>query len=346
MTWNTTRRYRSRAARWVLVSGLAGALAVGLGWHVRGRVLAQGELRALAVEPKRVLIDASDFRVTAQEIAAMINAKTLWLRASYLPAGRLDHATQQVARERLMSNEARRRKLDERPEVRAELERVLARALVETELQPVDAAPIREADVQRYYAEHAMTEYTRPERIRVATLVVSSVEKVQRMLPKLKKMNAKKFAKAIKQYSEESGPYLASTDAGWMFREPGNVDPVLVQAAWQLKKTGEVSSVQGTDGRTYVLRLEEYEPVEVYPLDKVRHTIASRIRHERRERAIEALLHRLIVQQGMTVHAVGGSLKMVGAPPTGLPSGSEGAVGVPVVPTVPTVPVVPAAEDD
>lgn len=292
-------------------------------WSSAQMVMAQStsapanSVRAVSQQPQAVLASGEGFRIAAGDLVTSINTRLPVVRASYLEPGRLDGVLLMMVKEKLLALEAKDRKLLERADVREEIDRLLTRVLLEDEFARIDKQPVREVDIQSYYQRHIADSFTRPERIRISVLRVNTDAESRRAMQKAKKWNTSRFHAWIKSQQKavddkaEMSVYLPASDAGWIFREAAQIDENIAKVAWEMKSFGELRAVDTTDGAKYVIRLDDREAAEVYPLEKVRYAIASRVRFERREAAQEALIRRLSQQRRVQVNAVGNAVLLV-----------------------------------
>jgi len=260
--------------------------------------------KAIARDPRRVYAKTSSFTVTARDLAAAINARSPWLRPAPGRADQVEEIAVELVRERLLATEARRRRLHGDPDIRREIDRVLARALLDRELASIDARPVSPADIERYYRAH-LSDFTRPEQVRITALVVDDVVTARRLIPQLRRSNPWNLRFLARRWSRDRRTRTRSGDFGWHAREGGPADlRPLVEAAFALAHPGDVANepVVGVDARFYVVRLEERRAPEVVPLGQVRATIDSRIRHERRAQAIDRLAETLGRASGLELH--------------------------------------------
>lgn len=238
-------------------------------------------LRAVARDPAAVVARGRNLVVTAGDVVAAINAHPAPLRGAFVTPSELDRAGDELVRDRLLAAEARRRGLDRDPRVRAEIDRLLGRAV----LDPLVDASLRETvsaqEVQRYYDAH-LPDFTRPERVRTSVIVLEDQPAARRILGQVRSRPAA-FRGLVRRYSTDRRSRVRGGDAGWWDRVGGGTDPALVDAAFALGTPGQfVDRVVATEDELfYVIRLDERRAAEQIPLSELRVTIESRIRRDR-----------------------------------------------------------------
>jgi hypothetical protein len=169
----------------------------------------------------------------------------------------------------LLATEARRRGLEGDEKVQAEAAELLARRLIELDVDdPSKAAGVGEPEVKAYYERH-QDEFQRPERIRLTQL----------------------------QKGADGGVSLALSRAELEAR----VGAEAASRLWLMVRIGELSEPVKVDGAPQVFRLEGRDaPVDV-PLEKARALIQSRLWYERRENELSKLVSSLQAKSGFTV---------------------------------------------
>ncbi len=239
-------------------------------------------LRAFARDPSAQVARGRDVAVTAGDVAAVINARPAALRGTFAAASELDRVGEELVRERLLAAEARRRRLDRDPRIRRELDRILARAVLDPLVDASLREPVAAADVQRYYDSHP-ADFTRPERVRTSVIVLEDEPTARRVLAMVRRSRPGAFRGIVRRFSTDRRSRRRSGDAGFWDRVGGGTDPALVDAAFALAAPGQlVDHVVATqDELFYIIRLDERRPAEVIPLADLRVTIESRIRRER-----------------------------------------------------------------
>ncbi|ATB38883.1 hypothetical protein CYFUS_004320 [Cystobacter fuscus] len=239
--------------------------------------------------------------ITEAELMAEVARLPPRLREQFeTPAGRGEFIRSMIDK-RLLAQEARRRGLHERPDIQRQVreleERLSIQALMAEEEKA--APPVSEEALRAYYDMH-QTELTEPERVRVVRVfaaVPAGASAAQRTSARQK---AEQFAQrlrkgepAAKVAAEGDGPErLRGGDVG-LFALGDRGEPAMEQAAFALKKPGEVSAVVEESGGYSVLQFVERRAARVPPFEEVRASIQGRLQPQMKRKVFEDVLSRL-----------------------------------------------------
>jgi len=241
-------------------------------------------------------ITAADFRATIAEQPAFSHAR-------YKSLDRKKELLDIMVRQELLLAEARRRKLDQDPEVKATIDRVLVQKLTRVYTDEQARAP--EADLRRYYDEHK-AEFVTPTRVRVAHLFLAAPEKdpkraqavaeANRLLKEAKAKDAKGEKQALEmlasQRSEDAATKATGGDLGFKTREElaAAWGSELANAALSLKTVNEIGPVVATSKGVHVIRLLSRHDGYETSFEAARSRIEARLSVERRTRSIDELV--------------------------------------------------------
>ncbi|MEW6328210.1 MAG: peptidyl-prolyl cis-trans isomerase [Thermodesulfobacteriota bacterium] len=197
----------------------------------------------------------------------------------------------------LLSREAERLKLDQKPEVKEQLQsikkRILAAELLRAEMakEPVPG----EKEARQYYESHK-EQFTEPEKVRMRQIVVQTPEEGQGIIKALREGND--FARLAKERSidpsKASGGYI-----GWVSRD--RMKPDFAETIFKLGK-GEFSAPIPT-AKGYVIILVEDKKAAV-PVDysRAEAAIIQRLRIQQEEKVLAALRTRLFKEMKVTIY--------------------------------------------
>jgi parvulin-like peptidyl-prolyl isomerase len=174
-------------------------------------------------------------------------------------------------------------------------------ALLQKEIdEKVTPESVSEADVQRYYAEHAAA-YRQPEAVRVSQVLTKDRTVADRVAAKAKvKGKGPVFPDLVAKYSEDEDSKKRGGDVG--FLEAGNsvYPPRMIEAAFRLLEPGDVSPVVETEKGFHVLVLTERRAMATRPLREVdaevRRAVATEQRARRRDELAASVRARIKVQ--------------------------------------------------
>jgi peptidylprolyl isomerase len=201
--------------------------------------------------------------------------------------------------------EARARKWDEQPAVKAQLDRVRDEALTDLYLarisQSPDGYPSASEIQQAYDANRAAFEV--PKGYRLAQIFVAAPKgdaaaeekgrkRVEDIARKLRAKGAD-FAAAARAESEDRESAPRGGEIGWL--SEGQMVPGIRNVATELAK-GWVSEPVRLDDGFHLVKLLDVRPAAVRPLAEVREAIAAELRAERAKQNRQAYLAKLLDQ--------------------------------------------------
>ncbi len=206
---------------------------------------------------------------------------------------------------------AREAGLDQEPETRLAIERLLVAGYLEAELEPALAGlSVSDDEVAAYYAAHR-DEYQTPERRRVAWIFLQvgakaeppQVEKVRQRAADARAeaerlpAGTRNFGDVAQRLSEDPSTRYVGGELGWLTRDQAagyRWGPELVEAAFALAEPGSLSPVLRHEKGFYVLKLVAREAAAPAPLEKLASGIRARLLKERREATRESFYQALL----------------------------------------------------
>jgi len=249
-----------------------------------------------AAEP---IAKVGDTTITVGEFAERLASQSPYLRARYSSPERKREFLDNMVRFELLAIEARKRGLDQEPEVDRVKRQMMVQQMM-TELfdeQGVKLSDIPDADIEAYYAEHK-AEFNKPEQRRASHILCKTKAECEGVLAKLKAGKAddmELFRKLADQHNTDAATKERQGDLRFFAQEPeqGDASPpkAVRDAVWSLAKNGDLYDgvVQSDDGFHVVKRTGE-RPALARTLDDARRLIQNRLWREKREAAIEAFV--------------------------------------------------------
>ncbi|QQR89357.1 MAG: peptidyl-prolyl cis-trans isomerase [Myxococcales bacterium] len=200
----------------------------------------------------------------------------------------------EMAVERLLSTEAKRRHLDRNAKVKRGYQQLLARTLSEQEFSVLADSEISDAEVNAYYEAH-QEEFIRPPKRRARFIILDSPIKARRVLGLALRASDRGFAQLARRMSDDRRNRNTKGKGPWMYPDNNWIDPAIVAAAFALEKEGQIwpKPVQLSDERFAVVRLVGIGEAEEMELDEVADAIRSRIRHETLQKTRRQFLKKL-----------------------------------------------------
>jgi len=241
-------------------------------------------------------------RLTAGELAAEIERRATALRAAYVEAARVEELAASLVRERVLAEAALQAGLLQAPEVAREVERLLARALLDRALLANPPPVVDDAMAQAFYDAH-LDDYTKPAQVRVFAIVCATRDEAWRVLHEAGNLRQRRFEAYAKRHSIDAPSRRRNGSLGWM-SAGSRPEPGLVEAALALSPGETRGEPLEIEGRFYVLRVVERRAPEVVPLARARASIASRLRAEHEQRVAEVVYARAAREQDLRVEPV------------------------------------------
>ncbi|MDB6069407.1 MAG: peptidyl-prolyl cis-trans isomerase [Verrucomicrobiales bacterium] len=216
--------------------------------------------------------------------------------------------------QRLMLNEALAKKWEEKPQVKAAVERARETAITESYLQSVSQpAPGYPSETELEIAyDQAKPALAVGRQWKLAQIYIAApegiakpdLEKAEAKLAEVKKALADKtadFAAIAKKHSDESESAAQGGEIGWMVE--AQIQPEIREAATKLTAGAQSDAVRLKDG-WHILRCQEIREPSTPPLEKVRAVLTERMRQERAKANSQAYISALLQQNPVSINEV------------------------------------------
>lgn len=154
---------------------------------------------------------------------------------------------EQLARSRLLFEEARRQKIDQQPALLRRYRQMVVDTLIQRLRKKISAQSISDEEVRRYYKEHR-AEYERPAMVRAAQIVVGSRKQAEELRAELQAVEGsverlQRFQSAAASKSLDARTRYRGGDLGFLHKGSTGVQPGLLTAALALETMGELAPV-------------------------------------------------------------------------------------------------------
>ena len=159
---------------------------------------------------------------------------------------------------------------------------LLIEALLKKEIE--GKAAFTEKEAEEYYNSHK-DEFKDGEKVKVSHIMVKTEKEAGDILKKLAKKES--FEALAKKYS--MGP-TASKGGDLGYLERGTVVPEFEDAAFKLKKAGELSPVVAAGSGYHIIKLLERKDAEAQPFDKVKDRIVTMQAKKKQKELFEAFV--------------------------------------------------------
>jgi peptidyl-prolyl cis-trans isomerase C len=258
------------------------------------------DLAEFAVMPKdKVLVEVNGVKITAADMDSILKAYPENTRVYILGPGR-QNFFDQLVRVLVLSDEGKRRKIDEDPEYKAQALYSLAGILgSHTNEDLKNKIVLDDAAMMKYYQDHE-TDYTRLKARHILVRMKGSAVPVrpgqddlteEQALAKAKELQAKiragaDFADVARTESDDATSGAKGGDLGVFGR--GQMVPSFEEAAFQLK-AGEMSDPVKSPAGFHIIQVQERQ---VKSLEEVKSEIDTKLRAEMLKKQIDALVNK------------------------------------------------------
>ncbi|MGQ9636778.1 MAG: peptidylprolyl isomerase [Thermodesulfobacteriota bacterium] len=228
-------------------------------------------------EPKALggkeLVRINDVSITIEEFRQLAERQPLEGKMRLLDEkGMREFLENYVISREVLYQEAKKKGLEKDLEIQAKVEDFRRALVIEALFEKVlkGKEEVTEEEIQKYYRENQAL-FTEPQEIKIRHIVVNSEPVLKEVLARLS--NGESFEKLASQYNidrtREDGGNL-----GYLRR--GQLAPSFAQfeeAAFSLRKRGEVSEVVRSPYGYHIIRLEDMRGTALQPFDKVKEKI-------------------------------------------------------------------------
>ena len=234
---------------------------------------------------KKDLVKINDVSISLEEFQQMLERQPLEGKMKLLSQkGTRDFLENYVIPREVLYQEARKKELDKNKEILAKIEDARRAILIDALLEEALRAKgeVTEEEIQRYYKENP-TLFAEPQEIKIRHIVVNTEPVLKEVVTKLSQ--GESFEKLASSYNigkfKEDGGNL-----GYIRR--GQLAPPFEQfeeAAFSLRKRGEISEVVSTPYGYHIIRLEDLRGSTVKPLNRVRERIRFFLQPKKKQEA-------------------------------------------------------------
>jgi peptidyl-prolyl cis-trans isomerase C len=240
--------------------------------------------------------------ITLGEFEERLLKQSAFIRHRYATRDRKKEFLDNMIRFELMAKEAMAKGYDKDPEVVRTMKQVMIQKLIrndfESKIKPED---IPEAELKAYYDSHTR-EYNTPEQARASHILVkfppgataaqkeTAKARAQSVLEEAKKAKDQNaFAELAKKHSDDTGSKMVGGDLRYFSRteEGGTMVKEFSDAAFALKKAGDLSGLVETRYGYHMIRLTDRRPAQTRSFDQVKKQIQNRLYREKRTKMFD-----------------------------------------------------------
>jgi len=239
---------------------------------------------------ERELVRIDEVTISLEEFHQLMDRLSLEGKMKLLSEkGMRDFLDSYVIPREALLQEARKKGFDRNKEIQAKVEdfrrALIIDALLEEALK--GKADVTEEEAQKYYKENPAL-FTEPQEIKIRHIVVNSEPILQEVLAKLSKGDAfDRLASAHNIDNTREG----GGDLGYIRR--GQLAASFAQfeeAAFSLRKPGEMSQVVKSPYGFHIIRLEDIRGTALRPFDKVKENIRLFLQPQKKQEATLAYM--------------------------------------------------------
>ncbi len=256
--------------------------------------------------PATVMARYGDAVITAGDLDEAMAAMPAADRLEYNSAETVRDLVESLVDRRLMAAQARKAGFAD--PAAGDTDEVLAARWLERELAKLP--PPGEAEIERYYREHA-AEFTEPRRVRVTRLITQRREAAERVRGDLGR------GASLDAIRNTASGDLVGADEIWL--QDVAQPPDMTTVALGLRP-GEVSPVLAADRGFMVMRAEQIVSARLRPLAESKSGIAASLEETARTAAMQSMHDRL--RKGVQVTIVEDAISSYASASTALPAAS------------------------
>ncbi|MBZ4409238.1 peptidyl-prolyl cis-trans isomerase [Myxococcus faecalis] len=247
----------------------------------------------------------NDRNLTANEVKAKLDEQPLFVRNRYATLEKKKEFVDNLVRFELLVQEARRQGLEDDPEIKATVEKVMVQKLLRKQ-QEAAAGKLDEPELRKYFEEH-QSEFVRPERVRVSHIFLEAPQAdaarraqartaATKLLADLKGKEAgptkSAFELAASEQSQDPVSKSSGGDLGFRSREEltQSWGATLAEAAFGLKTPADIGQVVETEKGFHLVKLQSRQVGMDLSFEQARPRIEARLLGERRSKAMEGFI--------------------------------------------------------
>ncbi len=275
-----------------------------------------------AVDPTAVLAKIDDTVITVGEFEQRIARQSPYVRGRYSSLEHKKEFLNNMIRFEVLAIEAKRRGIDKDPDAIRAAKQVMTQKLIQEEFaKTASLESISEAEIRAYYQANTSL-YNKPEEVRVAAIIVrqrSLANKVAQLAKSAQGSTNHGFRNLVNAHSIDESSRKSGGDLGYFSRSTKNIPDAVVDAAMDIKKTGDVAGPIAANGKFYIIKQTGKRKPVSKPLEKVSEQIRNRLYREKRRKLIKSFVSQL--KNAATIQIDEANLRKVRLPTTSSTTG-------------------------
>jgi peptidyl-prolyl cis-trans isomerase C len=243
--------------------------------------------------------------ITLGDFQDRINKQSPYIRARYTSLERKKEFLDNLIRFEVLATEAKKRGLDQDPEVVRTMKQVMIQKLMKVEFDTrVKPEDVTEDEMKKFYDEHS-SEYNKPEEVRVSAVILkdkATADKVAGLAKGQQGQDNKGFRDLVTQYSTDDETKQRGGDLRYFDQSTTEVPKEVVEASFKLEKTGDVAGPIAAGKVFYVIKQTGRRKALTKTYDEVKRQIQNRIYRDKRTKAMEDFVTGLRDKAKVVVH--------------------------------------------
>jgi peptidyl-prolyl cis-trans isomerase C len=247
-------------------------------------------------ERSAVVARVDGVTITVDQLQQSINQQSPYIRARYASKEQKRVFLNNMIRFEILAKEAARRGLDRDPEVVQTMKSAMITKLLRAELASgIKPDDIQEAELRAFYDANP-ERFNRPEAVRVSAIVLEDKQQadtVAGLARGAQGASNKGFRELVDRYSTDGPSKLRGGDLRYLTRESTEAPPPVVEAAFALRRTGDVAGPIAAGRSFYVIKQTGRRSAMKRSFDQARREIQNELYKDRRENAQKRFVEQL-----------------------------------------------------
>ena len=232
-------------------------------------------------------IDGVD--ITVGEFQDRINKQSPYIRARYTSNEQKREFLDNLVRFEVLAQQAQSEGFDKDIDVVRAMKQVMIQKLMKARFENgISPDDVTDEAMQAYYDSNP-TEFNKPEELRVSAIIVATkatADKVAKEALGEKGNTNREFRELVVKHSVDEESKMRGGDLRYFSRETSEVPKEVVEAAFNLKKTGDVTGPIATSGGSfYIIKQTGHRKAVSKPFEQVKRQLQNRLYREMRTTA-------------------------------------------------------------
>lgn len=261
-----------------------------------------------------VIARFGDQTLTADELTAKLNERSPFERARLDKLDKKKEFVEQLMRFDLLADEAKKRGLDQDPEVVKAMQTVMVRKLIQQEIdENPEKKKFSDDELKAFYQAH-LEDFVRPEMVRLSAIVLNAKDEAeaqkrkaeaQGLLSELKAHanDYSSFGAMVARTSEDPATKQVQGDLRFLSKQQltEKYGAAVAEAGFALGQQGSLSEPVVTPKGVFVLKLMGRTPAVNQTFEQAKPMLSQRLWYDKRTKLFEAFIDELKKKTGYTL---------------------------------------------